>query len=569
MLWIVRKYAGMPITRRYRRLAAEFLAQADRAAEVQRARLLELVRRNAESDFGRDHGFAEIRSPADFRRLVPIRGYDGHEPYIARVRAGETSALFGPGAEVLMFALTSGTTAKPKTIPVTRESLADYKEGWSIWGMIAFDDHPGILARGLRPILQLVSNWRESFTTAGIPCGAITGLTAQMQNPLVRQTYVMPPATMRIAAIEAKYYAALRLSVHRNLGTIMAANPATLLAIARLGDRVKETLIRDVADGTISDDFAISADIRAALRFRTRFPRRRAARRLDAIVARTGRLLPKDYWPNLEFLANWTGGTMGAYLSHYPEYFGTRPIRDIGLIASEGRFTIPIEDDTPGGLLDIRHHYYEFIPEDQADRESPETVEAADLIEGRNYFILPTTSGGLYRYQIHDLVRCLGFRGTTPILAFLNKGAHYSSLSGEKLSEFQAVAAVDGAVTELGLRLKSYLLAPTWGEPPFYSLLVERDDLPTIELGMRLAAAVDARLQSGNCEYENRRGTNRLGPVALNPVVEGSWSDFQKRRLAASGGTMEQYKQPCLIPDLKAVEGFRAAEPEILPAGGR
>ena len=465
MFWIVRKYAGMPITRRYRRLAAEFLDQTERADEVQHSRLLDLIARNAESGFGRDHGFAAIRTPADFRRQVPIRGYEGLEPYIARVRDGETSALFGPGAEVLMFALTSGTTAAPKTIPVTRESLADTKAGWSIWGILAFDDHPGILNRGLRPILQLVSNWRESFTPAGIPLGAITGLTAQMQNPLVRQTYVMPPATMRIGAIEAKYYAALRLSIHRDLGTIIAANPATLLAIARLGDRVKSTLIRDVADGTISHDFEVPPDVRAALRFRTRFPRRRAARRLEAIVDRTGRLLPKDYWPNLEFLANWTGGTMGAYLSHYPEYFGDRPIRDIGLIASEGRFTIPIQDGTPGGVLDIRHHYYEFIPEDRADQDQPETVEAVDLIEGRNYFILPTTSGGLYRYQIHDLVRCVGFRGKAPILAFLNKGAHYSSLTGEKLSEFQVVAAVDGAVGDLGLRLKSYLLAPRLGRP--------------------------------------------------------------------------------------------------------
>ena len=60
------------------------------------------------AQFGRDHHFAAIRIPEDFRRRVPIRGYDGHEPYIARVRQGRPSALFGPGTEVLMFAMTSG-----------------------------------------------------------------------------------------------------------------------------------------------------------------------------------------------------------------------------------------------------------------------------------------------------------------------------------------------------------------------------------------------------------------------------------------------------------------------------
>src|SRR5947209_6233105 len=83
----------------------------------------------------------------------------------------------------------------------------------------------------------------------------------------------------------------------------------------------------------------------------------RAARRLEAIIERSGRLYPRDYWPNLCFLANWTGGTMGAYLRSYPDYFGPRPIRDVGLIASEGRMTIPVEDNTAAGILDIRHHY--------------------------------------------------------------------------------------------------------------------------------------------------------------------------------------------------------------------
>ena len=67
---------------------------------------------------------------------------------------------------------------------------------------------------------------------------------------------------------------------------------------------------------------------------------------------------------------------MGAYLRGYPEYFGDRPVRDVGLIASEGRMTIPIEDNTPAGILDIRHHYFEFIPEGQIDHPEPETIEA-------------------------------------------------------------------------------------------------------------------------------------------------------------------------------------------------
>ena len=250
---------------------------------------------------------------------------------------------------------------------------------------------------------------------------------------------------------------------------------------------------------------------------------------------------------------------MGAYLRQYPEYFGEKPIRDIGLIASEGRMTIPIENGTPAGVLDIRHHYFEFIPEDQINRDSPETVEASELLEGRRYFILPTTAGGLYRYQIFDLVRCAGFHGKAPMIEFLNKGAHISSLTGEKISEFQVVAAVDGATKALGIAVKSYLLVPSWDDPPFYSLLVEEDDLD-LDSADRLAAEVEARMAVVNLEYENKRSTLRLGPVRVRRIATGSWIELQKNRLSRSGGTAEQYKQPRLMSDLQTIENFRLVD---------
>lgn len=552
----MRRLAGLPMESRARRLAADFLRQTQRTEEVQRDLLLSRIAQHAESQFGRDHHFREIRSPADFRKRVPIGDYNRHEPYIDRVRGGDVSALFGKGTEVLMFALTSGTTNRPKTIPVTRESLNNYRDGWTIWGIRAFDDHPAILARGLRPILQIASDWRESHTKGGIPQGAITGLTASMQNILVRFTYCMPAVASRIKDIESKYYIALRFSIARDLGTVIAANPSTILGIARLGDREKETLIRDLYDGRIDSKWAIPDDIRQALRLRAGIRRKGASRRLEAIVNRTGRLLPRDYWPNLEFLSNWMGGTMGAYLQGYPEIFGEKPVRDVGLIASEGRMTIPIEDGSPAGILDIRHHYFEFIPEDQGDSENPETVEAADLIEGRNYFILLTTAGGLYRYNIFDLVRCVGFHGRAPIIEFLNKGAHFSSLTGEKISEHQVIAAVSEAQRALGLRLKSYLLLPVWGDPPSYGLLVETSDLPDRQTGDRLAEAVEKALRELNVEYAAKRDSLRLDPVRVIRARDGAWSDFQKRRLAQSGGTVEQYKQPHLVPDVDAIRDF-------------
>ncbi len=556
MLSLVRHIAGTPIARRSRARAQRFLDQTARADDVQHARLRSLIDRHAESQFGRDHHFHSIRDHADYVRQVPIRGYDGLEPYIDRVRKGDTGALFGAGTQVLMFAMTSGTTARPKTIPVTREALENYREGWTIWGVRTFDEHPPMMTRGLRPILQFNSNWQESRTPSGIPCGAITGLTAKMQNPLVRTSYCMPPATMGIKEIEAKYYTALRLSVHRPVGTLIAANPSTLLGLARLGDREKETLIRDLHDGRLEDRFDVPAPVRKALRSRIARKQRTCAKRLESLVNQTGHLYPRDYWPDLCFIACWTGGVMGAHLRSLPPYFGEQPIRDVGLIASEGRMTIPIADGTPAGVLDYTHHYYEFIPVEQADQDQPDTVEASELIEGREYYILLTTAGGLYRYNIHDVVRCAGFEGKAPLIEFLHKGAHISSLTGEKLSEHQVVQAVREALAQTGHIVGSFLLLPTWGDPPYYTLLVEEGDLAPGSPCQGLADAVEAALQRINLEYENKRSTRRLGPIRITRIVAGSWLEFQKRRLARSGGSAEQYKQPCLIPDLDSIQQF-------------
>src|SRR3954447_17301510 len=110
MFNLTRKTVGLPLLWRSRAKARAFLRQTMVTDQVQRALLLSRIERHADSQFGRDHHFHEIKTVADFRRRVPVRGYDGIEPYIERVRQGDLGALFGRGTEVLMFAMTSGTT---------------------------------------------------------------------------------------------------------------------------------------------------------------------------------------------------------------------------------------------------------------------------------------------------------------------------------------------------------------------------------------------------------------------------------------------------------------------------
>ncbi len=548
---VVLKLIALPIRRRL----ARFEAATIDPQRVQEALLLDILAAQAGTAFGRDHHFGAARSVADFRRCVPVAGYEALEPYMARVLKGETSALLSD-PRIHMFALTSGTTATRKFIPVTPAYLAAYRHGWNLWGLKALRDHAAVR---LKPILQMAGDMDELRSPTNIPCGAVTGLTATTQKRFIRWLYCVPGCAGRIKDAHAKYYVALRLSLPRRVGMLIAANPSTLINLARTGDQEKESLIRDIADGTLTERIALPPEVRAEV---TRRLRRRPdrAKQLEEVVARTGTLYPRDYWPDTFLLGNWTGGSVGAYLQHYPRYFGANPVRDVGLIASEGRMTIPFADGTPAGVLDVTSHYFEFIPEAEADSPAPTVLGAHELQEGGRYFILLTTAYGLYRYHIHDLVRVAGFHNKAPLIEFLSKGAHFANITGEKLSEYHVTQSMAEVLRELGLALSAYSVAPCWpadeGEQPYYGLFVEGAELRN-GTGEEVAKRLDERLCRVNLEYESKRTSARLGPVRLSRLRAGFWAKWDGERLARTGGTLEQYKHPCLINDPKFAEQAR------------
>lgn len=549
----LRSWGGALIRGRMRRQASQFLSLAEQCRESQQRVLRELLDLNRGTDFSRQHGLDSVRTVAEFRQRVPVTDYEYFRPYIERLKRGERFALLGERNKLLMFTLTSGTTADSKFIPITTRFLNDYRRGWTIWGIRAYDDHPAL---HVQQIVQLTSDHDQFRTEGGTPCGNISGLATAMQSKVVRTMYTVPAIVSKISDPDAKYYAALRLSIaDRHVGMVTTANPSTLLHLAKHADAYREELIRDIADGTLSQKFTISPEIRRLLRPRIGRRQPRRARELESVASDAGHLYPRHYWPNLSLVAVWTGGSAGAYTPGLRQFYGDVPIRDHGLHASEGRMTIPFVDHSATGVLEITSHFFEFIPEAEHHSEQPMVLEAHELEPDRNYFILLTTASGLYRYDIHDMVRCTGFRGTTPTLEFLNKGSHISSVTGEKITESQVVTSVKESLAAFAIQLTHFTLAPSWGEPPGYQLLVEEHDMP-FDLRSRVCEAIDRRLRELNCEYGEKRRTGRLAPLAPLAIPTGSWKRFASQRQSRLGGSIEQYKHPCLVPDLKFCETF-------------
>ncbi|QDU59667.1 GH3 auxin-responsive promoter [Planctomycetes bacterium Pan216] len=566
MVGFLRALAGKVIVPQIERKLRRFESQLETARRVQGELWRRKIERCADSQFGRDHHFRGIKTLEDFRRNIPIAQYDYYQPYIQQVTEGNVGAMFPSNEKLLMYTLSSGTTDAPKLIPITKPWMAEYRAGWQIWGVKAFLDHHPLFYSKLTGI---AGNWDMRRTPTNIPCGMASGLSARMQSPLLRMMYCVPPEIYGIDDVEAKYYACLRLSIPEKVGLFLTATPATVVNFAQLGDRHRETIIRDVHDGTLSDAFTWTDAIRSMMRSRIKGPNPERARELEAIVERTGHLHPKDYW-DLSLVACWLGGTVGTYARRIGEYYGETPCRDIGLLCSEGRFTIPLEDGTPSGALEIASHYYEFVPEEEIDSSDPTVLEGHELEVGKDYYILLTTSCGLYRYDIHDLMRCTGFIGETPLLEFLNKGQRFSDMEGEKLSEFHLVRAVADSANQLGMSLTGFTAVPvrppTESEqtPPYYALLVEQQDIANSEQASTFLTSVDRWLCDHNVMYQGKRADRYLGPPRLVVIPQGSWREYDQAEIKRRGVGEDHYKHPCLLLDSSILDRFPIIE-EIVP----
>ncbi len=518
------------------KVAAQFRRQLDQPRAAQLRALRAALQVTAGSQFARDHKLASVRDADDLRRALPLQRYEDYQPYIDRLAAGQRDALHAPGRRVVMFATSSGTTARRKLIPVTREFVADYRRGWNIFGLKMLSDHP---AAFLRHILQSSGRFDESYTPAGIPCGAITGLLALTQKRIVRRFYIGRPEIAAIDDVAARYYTLMRCAVVHDVAFAITANPATLLQLARIADQESETLIRDVHDGGLSPRIAPLLDSSALRNLRLR-PDPQRARALQSCRAKAGRLRPRDYW-RLEFLACWTGASMAQYLPRLVEWYGEIPVRDVGLLASEGRVSIPIDDGSPAGVLDVGAGFFEFIPVENFDQPNPETILAHELEPGREYAVVLTNRSGLLRYRLDDVIRVGPSLGRTPLVEFLYRGGRVASVAGEKLTENQMAAAVSSACARLGIAPFDFVAAPIWSDPPFYRLTGSAPELDG------LSELIDVELGQQNSEYSSRRKSMRLGPLTIRRVDSAVLAALDARQLAMRGSASEQFKRQCLF----------------------
>lgn len=523
---------------------APFERQLAQASKHQRDWLLNRVTQCRDTHFGKDHGFAEIRSLADFRKRVPFSEYDYFAPYVEKVSQGETAALIPAHEKLLQFTITTGSTGVPKLNPVTNVWLREYKKLWSIWGIKLFTDHPSYVGSH---ILQMAGTWNMGKTPGGHQISMVSALLARIQNPMLKPFYAIPEALNNVKDPVARHYAALRLCIPLDIGWIMLMNPGTLVRLAEIGNTNSEKIIRDVANGTLSDAFDIPANIRQALPKDLMRPNKTAAQKLEAIRERTGTLLPKDYWRH-PVVGCWLGGTAGFQSQYIEEYFGPSPLRDMGLVSSEGRHTVPLIDTEPYGVPSMGGGFYEFVPLDQKADERHHALEGHEMEVDQDYRLLMTTSAGYFRFDIGDIVRCRGFEGEAPLLEFIQKSARVGDLEGEKLTEHQVIEGAQKAASNLGLELGLITAIPRRLErqQPRYDFLIEDFNALNGELPQRFLNELDAELAKLNFLWRARRKEGVIDAPHLHLLPRGEWDRYIRQEVDKRGTGDYQYKHPGL-----------------------
>jgi hypothetical protein len=524
-------------------------------AQSQQRLLQEILGTNADTEFGRRHGFAGITTFGEFQERVPISSYEDLEPYINAAMLGQPNQL--TKHEPVLFTTTSGTTGASKYIPMTRDGKRAKSRLMWLWFSALYRDHPGIV--GGR-ILSVVSPEIESHTPSGVPCGADSGHAYRTMPGPVKSMYTAPYGVFAVEDYEAKYYTLLRLAAGQDISCIATVNPSTIVLLADRLARHTDAIIRDVRDGSLSPDVAVPEALRASLHLK---PDPERARRLERAAASGGGVLrPGLAWPKLAAIGCWKGGTVGAYLVKFDTYFPQQPpIRDFGYYATELRGSVPLSDEGDAGVVAVGTNVLEFHPADE-DRapEGRELLPVERLEVGQRYFVYVTTASGLYRYDMNDIVEVTGHYGKTPLIRFIQKGKGVVSFTGEKLYETQVIAAVDQAFA--ALRGRYHFIAAVAelvdGTSPRLVFLTEFDDQVTEPDGSALVDQVDAALGDQNSEYQTKRKSMRYGAPVIRVVRPGEFDRYRRRMVETGQRADGQFKVLRLTSDTSFAAEFEA-----------
>lgn len=456
-----------------------------------------LIKQGAKTKFGKDHGFDQIRSYADFQKQVLIRNYEDLRSYIDEIRAGQKDVLW-PGMPNF-FAKTSGTTSGVKYIPMTKESTPFHvntaRNGlfnhFIETGNGSYFDGKMVYLSG-SPVLQKVN---------GINTGRLSGIVNH-QIPSWAQGNKLPSHEVNcIEDWEEKVEAIVLESAHEDVRLVGGIPPWVQMYYESL------------------------------LRF-------------------TGKSTVKEVFPNLSLFV-YGGVNFEPYRSKLEELVGGRIDSLETFPASEGFFAYQDKYPHDGLLLNINAGmYFEFIPVSEYGKPEAQRLNLSQVEKGVNYALIINSNAGLWGYDIGDTVEFVSLEPYRCIVSGRIK--HFISAFGEHVIGKEVEEAMLKAINTLDLKIVEFTVAPQVnpedGSLPYHEWLIEFASPPG-DLS-RVQQVIDESIQEQNIYYLDLIQGNILQPAKITSLAPQAFRKYMESQGKLGG----QNKVPRLSNDRKIAD---------------
>ena len=486
--------------------------------------LKRIVKTNRDTEFGRKHQFNGVETVEQYRNQVPVHDFELLRPYIEKQR--DTSAEALTAEPVVHYNRTSGTTGTPKDVPITQTGVGETRQ-LSQLGAYALIQQTSIFTG---KVFAIGGAAVEGRTSSGTPIGSASGLIYRQQSRFVRTRYAIPPEAFDVQDSELRYVVMAIYGLHeQKVSTMATANPSTFVRLLEVINNNIDDILTHIEQGTLPD---------CQISLPTVKPNPARAEQLRNLISKSQRLTYKDIWPKVKGVVVWCGGSCRFAVSKLRKLLPSKTqIIELGYNASEVRGTINVDIDKNLCLPSLQHVYFEFVTVDDWENNEQNFLGLHELQEDTFYYIFITTSSGLYRYNINDVVRVTGKIHRTPTLEFVRKGRGVTNITGEKLTESQVMEGMERLCSELTI------------DPDFFVLLadeLESSYLLCIELNTEhdpnaLTLTFDNILQHLNIEYESKRKSERLGPMRYHRLLAGAGYAYRSELIRA-GQRDSQFK---------------------------
>jgi hypothetical protein len=404
----------------YQREYQKFIRIKD-LKKQQSVKLLTVLRKNETCVYGKKFGFHKIKNITEYQKAVPLTTYEDYLPFIEKIKNGEQNIL--TSEPVLLLEPTGGSTSATKLIPYTKSLQVEFQKGIKPWLYDLYTQNPE-LNWGKSYWSITPATMPKKYTKGGLPIGFAedSEYLGGLGKRLLKHVLVVPDEIVQEKNM-ANFYkkTALALLKCRNLIFISIWNPSLLILILKY---IEENLAELLLDLPWSR--------------RTEAEKYSEAKAYDKL------------WPYLKVISCWGDAHAHLYFQKLQGLFPQVYLQPKGLLATEGFVSFPLTGEK-GARLSLNSHFFEFI-----SPKNKQIYLAHELTPGQEYEVVITTSGGLYRYQLNDLIEVIGFQGPFPLLKFKGKGDKVCDLFGEKLHEDFLKNIMDS----LGLKDVFYMFAP-------------------------------------------------------------------------------------------------------------